>query len=171
VNLDSTQRDSFVSEFSQISSVDSADEDTLARIKLTFDQFKQHPALYNNAIYSIILNPTNYPTEYQDLPAQIYDVSALRNLHKEAIVYELTYPVMFFFVPCRHRYKEVTAALTYNRAYFAGVRQIAFSREKYGIANDTDLYIEGMGDGVNMDRMDFIRVAEGEYVTDVGENF
>lgn len=168
VNLDPSQTSQFVDSFTAAATADRADDDTLRRIKLTFDQFKQHPAIYNSNVLGITLNAGNYPVEYQDLPAQVYDTSALQDLHKESIVYELTYPVMFFFVPCRHRYKEVIASLTYNRAYFAGVRQVAFSREKYTQADDTDLYVESMGDGVNVERMDFVRVADGQYVTDIG---
>lgn len=171
VLLESDTRQEFASAFNDVGTVDIADSNTLSQVKVVFDQFKQHPAINSTSLQAISVNAENYPTEYADLATQSYDTSALRDLNKQAVIYEQSHPVMFFFMPCRHRYKELTASLTYNRAYFAGVRQVAFSRERYTVANDSNLYVETMGDNVQMERMDFIRESEGKYIADDGGPF
>jgi hypothetical protein len=77
-------------------------------------------------------------------------------LRNEAIIYENDYPVMFFFVTCRHKYREIVADLERDKAYFVGIKQIAFTRDRYDIASDTDQYIEAAGDMANIERNDFI---------------
>jgi hypothetical protein len=171
VLIQDDERRNFITELSTATVGDVADQDVLAQISTVFDNFKTHPALkavsYLPSISATNLYGQNYPTEYADLPSPDYDTSALQSLDKTAVVYEATMPVMYFFIPCRHRYKELVGSLKYNRAYFAGVKQVAFGRERYTADHDSNLYVETMGDEINMERMDFIRVGEGSYVTRV----
>ena len=167
IAIDPNIRQQYASQLTQVTdTINLADTETLAKVSLALRPFQDHPAL--KTIDYLLSEATlasldNYPVELSDLPLPDYDTSALRSNQKDRVIYEAAYPVMFFFVPSRHRYKELQAKLTYNRAYFVGVRQIAFSRERYTVKNDTPLYVETMGDSVNMERNDFIRVEEGLY--------
>jgi hypothetical protein len=71
------------------------------------------------------------------------------------VTYENNYPVMFFYVTARHKYREVVAEFSSNRGYFAGVREIGFLRNHYASAQDNVLYVEPGGDNVNTSRSDF----------------
>jgi hypothetical protein len=51
----------------------------------------------------------------------------------------------------------VTAKYTHNRAYFAGVKELALFRDQYSVAFDTPVYIESAGDLLNIERTDLVR--------------
>lgn len=167
VIIDPSQRNRAIAELNTSDTSDVADSASLDQLKLVFAQFQRHPAFNSNVRYllsdSIQTLVDNYPVELPDLLPPQYDVSALRNINRDAIIFEAGMPIMFFFLTCRHRYKEVTAQLSHERAYFAGVRQISFSRERYTVANDTNRYVETMGDDVNMARTDFVRIEGGGF--------
>lgn len=92
-----------------------------------------------------------------ELPFTNDPISTVSSLNRDAIVFEQSYPVMFFYLTARHRYREVSASLTHDRAYFVGVRQVAFLRERYTKSTDTNLYVEIGGDSVNLTMSDFVR--------------
>jgi hypothetical protein len=68
---------------------------------------------------------------------------------RDPLMQEKQQPDMFFFVTCRHTYRQSTAQFTNDRAYFAGVRELAFLRDNYNIPRDTPVYWETFGDGFN----------------------
>jgi hypothetical protein len=63
------------------------------------------------------------------------------SLEREPVIIEKSYPVMFFYVTSR----DMAIVLLHrkfaqDRAYFVGVNEIAFTRERYDTRSDTDLY-------------------------------
>lgn len=96
-----------------------------------------------------------YPVESLASPTPVS--AAVSSTDREVVVFEQSFPVMYFYLACRHRYRQVTAALDHERAYFAGVREVAFTRERYHIESDQPIYTETLGDYANAERNDFIR--------------
>lgn len=139
----------------------SVDQFTLSQIRYSFDQFKTNPTFFAKLNYL----PSIYT---RDTAAPLYPVEAdtprfereafVSTLNRDAVVYEQAWPVMFFFVTCRHAYRVLRAPLTHDRAYFVGVREIQFERDNYTKAYDQSLYIEDVGDTVNVERNDFENV-------------
>lgn len=146
---------------------DKVDPTTLALIDTELQPWRQQPALRGKLDYLLTqANPqsTNYPVEISQVA---YNHStSVSTLHREAVVFEQSYPVMFFFVPARHLYREVEAEFDYNRAYFVGVREIAFLRDRYTVAHDHDFYLESTGDDTNAERNDFVRKDNSWFVYD-----
>jgi hypothetical protein len=103
---------------------------------------------------SVMYNTSRYPVEA--LPGSTVRGSVVSSLNREAVVFEDSWPVMHFYLTARHRYKEVEATLPNDRAYFAGVRQIAFTREQYAVESDLNMYVETLGDFANAERNDFL---------------
>lgn len=139
---------------------DQVDSETLSKINLALRPYLDQPAyrskpddylLSTQAIAQAQSDQTDYPVERNTTTST--DVVALRDM---TVVFEQMMPVMFFYLTCRHRYREVSATFDHNRAYFAGVREIAFQREHYTVAADTGLYIETGADFINTERNDFV---------------
>jgi hypothetical protein len=161
VEIDSSYRQtvqSFINARDDFS--DQVDPQALAQINLVMDPYRSHPATFSKDNYLLGVyaqanaNALTYPTERTALTGvPTTDVNALRNA---AVIYENDYPVMFFFITCRHKYREIVAPLETDKAYFVGIKQIAFTRERYDVATDTEQYIEPAGDLTNMERNDFI---------------
>lgn len=139
---------------------DQIDPDTLDRINLTLKPYVDNPttrAKYDYLLGAVVsqqaVQMTDYPSETAvGFARRAPDVSALRH---ERIIFEQSYPVMFFYLTARHQYRELQAEFTHDRAYFVGVRQIAFTRERYTEAHDTPLYIEALNDQANLEYNDF----------------
>lgn len=145
---------------------DQIDAATLGKINLALEPFTQHPVQNTNAdsILHIVqqgLMEQEYPVESYNLESP--DFSDVSSLRRESLVFEANYPVMFFYLTCRHAYRELTATFSHNRAYFVGVREVAFTRENYTTAHDTDLYIMPTGDNVNLEYNDF-ETENGQWV-------
>jgi hypothetical protein len=102
--------------------------------------------------------PSGYPVE--TLPANTPVSAAVSTLDRENVVFEQSFPVMFFYLACRHRYRVVNAPLTHDRAYFAGMREVAFVREHYHAEADLPMYVETLGDYANAERNDFLPLTE-----------
>ena len=83
------------------------------------------------------------------------DYSTVSSTTREPVVFEQSLPVMYFFLTCRHAYKELVASFEYNRAYFAGVNDITFLRHNYSTATDSAQYIESGNDTTNAIVQDF----------------
>lgn len=88
-------------------------------------------------------------------PMSLPNTQALESLSNQPVAFEQDYPVMFFYLQCRHAYREVYSGFDYDKAYFAGIREIAFTRDEYQNQRDMDTYIELGGDLVNTERNDF----------------
>lgn len=137
------------------------DADILRKIDLAFHTYEQPTALRgnNNSILGGIAQtqvqqPLDYPIEQTSLIPT--DTSVVSSTNRDQVVFEQGFPIMFFFLECRHAYREVTAVLNHNRAYFAGVNEVAFLRHNYSTQSDTALYIESGGDDLNAVRNDFV---------------
>lgn len=164
VHLAPNTNESFLSEFltTTVDRSDQVDTATLERIKIAFEPFAREPntlAPVDSVLryYQIKNNnlPQSYPVEVQSFVSttNFADVSSLR---RDNLLFEATFPVMFFYVTSRHAYKLATASLSDNKAYFVGIREIAFTREHYTSTADTRLYVEGVGDNVNVARNEFL---------------
>lgn len=139
------------------------DATTLANINLTMNQFaqKQSDALdYTNLLGAYVKNlysglqAPNSTSEASFL--QPIDYSTVSTTVREPIIFEQSIPAMYFFLTCRHSYKEISSSFDHNRAYFAGVNSIAFIRHNYTTAADSPLYIESGGDTLNAELNDFV---------------
>lgn len=138
---------------------------TLANIQIELNRYVTDPRFlgrmdYLPTVYALDNPPGIYPdSQVEEQPnhalAQTVFVSSL---NRDAIIFEQNYPVMFFYVTSRHRYRLVSASFTHDRAYFVGLREIAFLRDHYHVPIDYSTYIEIGGDMVNVWNSDFLRV-------------
>jgi hypothetical protein len=154
-----TQVTTFLSDRSDVS--DRIDPVTLNKVSLALEPYRNHPALrgYSRTLLGDYARQTVGTTE--DYPVEISRPSALTTadvstLNRDRVVIEQNYPVMFFYLSCRHKYREIEARFTHDRAYFVGVRQIAFLRDNYMTAFDTGTYIEPAADTLNVERNEFL---------------
>lgn len=158
---------SFLTNRSDVS--DKIDPATLQRIETRMKPWRDQPGLRGPLDYLMTTSvdaTAVYPTEAGLLPTiQPVQVSTT---DRDRVMFEQSYPVMYFFVDARHLYREVEAEFEYDRAYFAGVREIAFLRDRYSVAQDTPLYLESAGDDINAWRNDFVRLDNGWTVYDPG---
>jgi hypothetical protein len=143
--------------------VDQVDSDTLNRINLSMQPYRDNPAMWGKNDYILTQQAQEnlgvaYPTEGGSLTATQVEIQSLRN---REVAFENDYPVMYFYLTCRHGYREVTAAFSHDRAYFAGINEIAFTRERYTQAHDNTQYIEPGADLLNMERNDFVNDGGG----------
>lgn len=154
-----TQVTSFLSDRSDNS--DRIDIDTLNKIDLVLDPYRKHPALrgYATTLLGDYARQTvDQSADYavEGARASSAPSSDVSSLNRDRVVIEQNYPVMFFYLTCRHKYREIEAKFSYDRAYFAGVREIAFLRDNYMTAFDTGTYIEPAADTQNIERNEFI---------------
>lgn len=138
------------------------DATTLAKINLVMQTYTQPPGslassstLLGSKVRQIALSTTNYPVEQQSNLSGV-NLSEVSSLNRDNIVFEQGLPVMYFYLTCRHSYKELTATFNNNRAYFAGVKEVAFIRNDYTTTYDGELYIETGGDDINTELNDFV---------------
>lgn len=138
-----------------------ADGETLSKLKFSIEPFNEPPgaradsdSMIGAAAKAAALSATSYPVEKRFTP--ITDVSLVSSRNRDFIVREKTMPRMFFWLTCRHGYKEVAAEFDHNRAYFAGVNELAFLRHDYTTTYDGELYIESGGDAQNAELNDFV---------------
>jgi hypothetical protein len=152
------------------------DATTLSQINLVMNRFTQTPD--NNVDPTSLLGSyvqnlyaTNTPTlTVESGTLSPIDYSGVSSLEREPVIFEQSLPVMFFFVPCRHGYKQLQATFDRNRAYFCGVNQISFLREHYTVAADTQLYIESGGDLQNAKLNDFVLGQDGSWYASLGNS-
>lgn len=145
---------------------DVLDTRLLTQVSTVLQPFTQNPVVKDSILQSLPLislanDPRNSNSSLEGLPPASNLSGDVASINKNSIVFEQTYPVMFFWLDCRHRYRELKATFDHDRGYFAGVREIAFMRDHYDVAHDSPLYIEGTGDLVNVDRSDFATVDFG----------
>lgn len=145
---------------------DRVDAETLQKINLSMRPFQERLSAWTKdtlegALQSLsdaLVGTSDYPIERSEDMIEPPDVFALRNT---AVIFEQNYPVMFFYLTCRHKYREVIANFDHDRAYFAGVREVAFTRDTYTVAHDNTQYIEPGADTNNLERNDFVRNEDG----------
>jgi hypothetical protein len=146
---------------------------TLRRINLIMQSYKvptgsivDPTTLLGLAAQTITNNITNsagFTSEVSTVTAA--NVSTVSTLSRSSIVFEQSLPVMFFFLTCRHGYKEVAANFETDKAYFAGTNDIEFLRSNYNIVSDQELYIESGVDTFNAFRNDFVLDDDGDWYT------
>lgn len=146
------------------------DPKTLEQINLKLNTYMEPPAALADTSTILgsyaglqYLSQFNYPTESEPTFAGSVSLNVSTS-NREAIVLDQGMPIMYFYLTCRHQYKEIKATFDKNRAYFAGVNEIAFIRDTYGTTSDTELYIESGTDYVNSERNDFF-IEEGNWYT------
>lgn len=136
------------------------EQQVLERINTSLHPYTQPPSTRVNSITNLLstfvaaTRDFAYPVE-KIIRAKA-DVSQVSSLDRSALVVENQVPLMFFYLTCRHQYRELEATFEHDRAYFVGVRELALSREHYTEAFDSELYIENLSDFTNVMRNDFI---------------
>lgn len=139
------------------------DGTTLALINLSMQRFRQQPVQqgrrYQSVLQSVAAStaqPGNYPTEGQVFTqAQTSEVSSLE---RDSVIVEKQFPITNFYLTSRHYYQVSEATFEEDRAYFAGVKEVALTREHYATRYDNDLYIESASDNLNIETTDLISV-------------
>jgi hypothetical protein len=155
---DSTIVSNFLQQRTDLS--DQVDPIMLEKINLVMAPYTQNPVNFgkNDHIlsqYAIAASfDTTYPVEVT--PTTVVDRSDVNGLRDQSVIFENDYPVMFFYLTCRHKYREILADFSHDRAYFVGVREVAFLRDNYHTAYDADLYTEPAGDLLNIEVNDFV---------------
>jgi hypothetical protein len=141
---------------------DQVDPDTLAKINLSMTPFREHPALRGDdnsvlasQVIAAISGSTDYPVE--TLAASIPPEDSLTSISNKQSLLEKNYPVMFFYLTSRHRYREVEALLERDRAYFVGIRELVLLRENHLEASDNQQYIEANTDLLSVEQNDFLK--------------
>lgn len=153
-----TQITSFLSD--RTDSSDRIDASTLDRLNLALEPYRNHPALRGYATtllgdYARQSVDPNVDYSVEGARPESIPTADVSTLNRDRVVVEQNYPVMFFFLTARHKYREIEAKFSHDRAYFAGVRQIAFLRDNYMTAYDTTTYIEPNADTLNVERNEF----------------
>lgn len=148
--------DQFVS--AEPSLADQVDPETLTKIKTLFRPYLRKPfdtgkSGYALSDYAFLLNEEPYSTEA--ITRDRAETAEVSSLDREQVVIEKNFPVMSFPIQCRHKYRTVSAKFGQDIGYFAGIKEIAFTRDHYSARYDHPAYIESAGDNVNIERNDF----------------
>jgi hypothetical protein len=149
--------------FQQSNVANTVDSATLAQIRLVFQSF-QVPAgslldlntlvnQFASKVTAVAIPGSTLTSESSTVPAVSY--AAVSSTNREPVIFEQSLPVMYFFVTCRHTYKQLTSVFEYNRAYFAGTQEISFLRHDYSTVSDDTLYLESGNDTFNTELSDF----------------
>lgn len=139
---------------------DRVSPETLDSIKLALKPYTSAPGNFANGLDYILgmyaenaVESTYSVEKIQPLKA---DTTQVSTLNRDSLVIEQNYPVMFFFLRCRHGYRQVQANFESDRGYFAGIRELAFTRDQYATISDNQMYVETLIDSANVIRNDFI---------------
>lgn len=142
--------------------MDEVDPLTASKIKVAFKPYAENIAgWFTQSLLGQVATqntPTSGVGSAVPVETSIINSPDILQLRNTEVAFENDLPAMFFFVTCRHKYREVTASFTHNRAYFVGIRQISFARESYSVQHDSDQYLEPSGDLTNIERNDFVTV-------------
>lgn len=137
------------------------DPETLRRIETTINTYTKPPASRADSLTLLgikastnVNNAPSYPVEGEPQFRNNTTI-AVSGLDRQAIVLDESTPVMYFWVTCRHEYKELSAKFENDRAYFAGLKELSFLRSQFSIAADTNMYIEPGTDDINTELSDF----------------
>lgn len=157
--------DQLTAYFNANSAANQIDATTLAKINLDMHPYRSpagsqaNPSTQLGSYVQQLITPgatATATTTAEGGTLSPLDLSTVSSLNREPVVLEQSMPVMYFFLTSRHAYKELTAPFEYNRAYFAGINDIAFLRNDYTVAADTPLYIETGGDPANVEMSDWV---------------
>lgn len=147
---------------------DQVDSTMLGQINLLFNYYRTHITEQGKLDFLLTGymaetavtgtgNPAIPPPNGAEVPGAVpvMDTTVVSSLNRNSIVYEKQMPVMFYFINCRHFYREVKAHFQHDHAYFVGLKELAFYRDQYSVPFDNPLYIESGGDTVSSERNDF----------------
>lgn len=144
------------------------DSATLAKINLSMQRFRQQPA-QQGSFGSLLQRVTgataqisNYPTEGQ--VETTANTSRVSTLERDNVIVEKQFPITQFYLECRHYYAISEATFEEDRAYFAGIKEVALTREHYASRFDNELYIDVAGDNLNVESND-LEIEDHTYVT------
>lgn len=145
------------------------DSHTLEQINLNLNRWTDPPAaqadpttLLGRRAINEAFAQTDYPVE--GIPDFLGPNNiSVSSLNREPIILDQSMPIMYFYLTCRHFYKELRATFDHNRAYFAGVNELAYLRHTYTTSSDTELYIESGADDINTNRNDFVIEPGGDW--------
>lgn len=141
---------------------------TLAKINLSMQRFRQQPAQQGTfgSLLQRIVGATaqinNYPTEGQVVTTA--NTSRVSGLERDNVIIEKQFPITQFYLECRHYYAISEAIFEEDRAYFAGIKEVALTREHYATRFDNELYIDTAGDSSNIESND-LDTENNTYVT------
>lgn len=141
---------------------------TLSKINLSMQRFRQQPAQQGTfgSLLQRIIGATaqinNYPTEGQVVTTA--NTSRVSGLERDNVIVEKQFPITQFYLQCRHYYMISEATFEEDRAYFAGIKEVAFTREHYATRFDNELYIDTAGDRSNIETND-LETENHTYVT------
>jgi hypothetical protein len=137
------------------------DPETLRRIETTLNTYLKPPAARANPLTLLgaraatnANNAPSYPVEGEPQFRNNTTI-AVSGLDRQAVVLDESIPVLYFWVTCRHEYKELNALFENDRAYFAGLKELAFLRSQFSVTADTNIYVEAGTDDINTERSDF----------------
>jgi hypothetical protein len=134
---------------------------TLNKIKIMFKPYQGVPANMSStddligklALARVGSDANIYPVE--NATGATANTGEVSVLDREALLLEKNFPLMFFYITCRHFYKEALAQFKDDRAYFAGANEIAFQRDVHSVSFDAVLYNESTNDLANSEINDF----------------
>jgi hypothetical protein len=144
---------------------------TLNNIKLSFKPFEIDPAMMAGkdtvigAVASKRAAKTADRYSVESSLSNIADTSTVSVLDREPLILEKNFPVMHFYLTCRHGYRESLARFEQNKAYFVGINEIAFQRDLHQVPYDAQIYIESTGDDQNVAVNDFDSTSNGWVIT------
>lgn len=154
--LDQTLRSLLVDNTDGVSNLD---VETMMKVKTNMEPFLNHPAFnadVNTQAGSAALsaaNFNNYPIE--DIISIVASTSVVSNHNREHLITEKLMPNMYFFIECRHGYREALAKLPDGKGYFAGVKEIGFQKQDHKVVYDNSIYMTVAGNALNSAFNDF----------------
>jgi len=155
-NLDQTVRNLLIK---NADGVESLDITTYSKVKTNFDPFMGHPAMrsdFSSVLSNIILanaQSTNYPVEDKVVTSAATGIVSTQD--RNHLISEKTIPHMYFFVESRHGYREAVAKLPEGKAYFVGIKELAFQRRDHKVLSNDNMYVTISGNEINLERNDF----------------
>jgi hypothetical protein len=142
---------------------DDLDPITLSNIKTANNSFAQHPlnaGPMNSLLTKHLIKSNKFPVESIRRP--VADTEFVTTADRDSVQMDREFPAMSFYLPTRHQYKRSRATFENDRAYFAGVKQVAFYRDYYSSEADLSLYSETAGDEINLEINDLV-LENGEW--------
>lgn len=134
------------------------DPQTLLRIRTDLKPWTSQPAQqgsFTSLLQKIVaqtVQNNNYPVETTVNPAAV--LTNVTSLDRDSLIVEKQFPVTSFYLTCRHYYMVSEAEFLQDRAYFAGIKEVTFTREHYATRFDSPLYIETAGDNLSVETND-----------------
>jgi len=139
--------------------VNNLDVQTMMKVKTNMEPFLSHPAFLSDSdteAGTAAINaakPNNYPIE--DVISIVASTSIVSNHNREHLINEKRLPNMYFFIDCRHGYRQALAKLPDGKGYFAGVKEIGFQKQDHKVVYDNSIYMTVAGSTLNSAINDF----------------